>query len=214
MVRQALSIRQRGKSANINSVSIPAPTAGLVTAKNIANMSETEALVMDNAFPSQEDVQLRRGYTQHATGMTGNVETLISYGGLASSKLLAIANNEIFDVTDEAAVGAALDTGLTNNRFQYVNFGTAGGQFAVMVNGADTPRVYNGSTVSTLSITGTGLTSTNIVGVNEFKERLFFIENDSLAFWFLPIQQISGTASKFDLASLCGKGGNGRCLPI
>ena len=207
MARRPLKNRKPNRMANANAVSNPSPTLGWVTTKNVAEMLPGEALVLDNAFPTEEDVAIRKGIEQHATGLTGSIETLVTYGGLAGNTLLSASNGEIHDVTASGAVGAALGTGFSNNRWQYINFGTAGGQFAIMVNGADTPQKFDGTTLSTTAITGTGLTPTDLVSVNEFKERVFFLEEDSLAFWFLPIQQIAGVASKFDLASLCSKGG-------
>lgn len=208
MARTPLSPRRRARRQNAASFSLPAPTAGWVTAKNVSEMQPNEALVLDNAFPSQEDVSSRKGYTQHATGMVGNVETLISYSNAAGDQLLASANGDIYNVTGAGAVGAALETGLVSSRIQYVNFGTSAGQFAVMVNGQDTPRSYNGTTVSTLAITGTGLDPADFISVNEFKERLFFIEKNSLSFWYLPVQSIAGEALEFPLGALCSKGGH------
>lgn len=187
---------------------MPAPTAGWVTSKNLGQMKPDEAITLDNWFPEEDECALRGGSTSHATGIgSGNVETLMEYGGLTGDKLLAAGNNAIYNVTSAGAVGAALSSSHTSNRWQYTNFGTSAGQYLVMVNGADTPQKYDGSTISTTTITGTGLTATDLINVSEHKERLIFCEKDTLSFWYLAVNAISGAASEFPLHSLAKWGG-------
>jgi hypothetical protein len=87
-------------------------------------------------------------------------------------------------------------------------FGTGGSNFLVMCNGEDAVRNYDGSSFSTPSITGTGLTSSDkFVQVTENKERLFFVEASSTSVWYLAVNAIAGTATEFDYAPLMDKGG-------
>ena len=170
-------------------------------------MAETDAVILDNWIPKPGSVELRTGSANWVTGITGAVETLMQYAALGVRKLFAAANSAFYDVSASGAVSAAVDTGHTNNRYQFVNFGTAGGNFLIVVNGADTPRKYDGATWSSNAITGSGLTDSNLIHVNAFKQRLFFIEKNTLNFWFMPVSTIAGAASKFDLSSFFTLGG-------
>jgi hypothetical protein len=188
-------------------VSLPAPVGGWNARDSIAGMPPLDAVVMDNFFPDTDYVKLRNGYSNHTTGITGQVETLMQYSSGSQRKLFAAAVGSIYDATTSGAVGAAVLTGQNNARWQHVNFGTSGGQFLVMVNGFDTPQNYNGTIWQTTpAITGT--TPSNFIHVNVFKTRLFFIEKNSLRAWYLPVASIGGAAAQFDFSSICRLGGS------
>jgi len=107
-----------------------------------------------------------------------------------------------------ASVGGSGNTvqAITNSRYDYVNFGTTGGQFLSVVNGADTPLQYNGSAWSASTITGSGLTPSVLFTVAVYAERLFF-GGSGFDVWYLPVSSITGTATRLNLASLFKLGG-------
>lgn len=53
----------------------------------------------------------------------------------------------------------------------------------------------------------TGLNSTEFAYVNLFKERLYFVEKNSLSFWYLPVDSINGAVTEFPLGGIFKKGG-------
>lgn len=186
---------------------VPSPVGGWDVFDSTAAMDPIYALIMDNIIPTTSDCTVRKGYVSWATGLGGNVETVMGYGGVSSQKLLGAANGSVFDATAQGAVGAALATGFTSNRWQYVNFGTPGGEFIVAVNGVDTPWNYDGSTIqNTPAITG--VTPEDLINICAFQNRLFFVQKNSLEFAYLPINSIGGAAAVFDLSSLFPLGGN------
>ena len=137
------------------STALPPPVSGWDTRESLADMPETHAVILDNWFPGTDKVSVRRGNSSHATGMSGNVESLIEYVSVTGTGELFAANGgSIYDVSAAGAVGAAVSTGHANDRWQHVNMGTSGGQFVRLFNGADTPLLYNGSTWATTAITG------------------------------------------------------------
>ena len=139
---------------------MPAPIGGWNQRDSLANMPKTDAVILDNWFPTPYDVGVRSGCTAFATGMTGNVETLAPYSSGSVSKLFAAASGSLYDVSGGGVAGAPLVTGLSNSRFQQANMGTAGGQFLLMVNGTDPMQVYNGSGWASIG-TGTGAVLTS-----------------------------------------------------
>lgn len=191
--------------------SAPAPVRGLNARDALANMKPTDAVILDNFFPRTADVLLRNGCEVHTSGITGSVQSLMPWRGATSSKLFAAVGGSIYDVSVAGAVGVAAVSGLTSNRWQHVNMGTPGGQFLVCVNGADDMRQYDGSTWKTINGASvpaiTGVSTASLIQVNLFKQRLFFVQKDSMNVWYLPVQSIAGAATKFDLSSLFTLGG-------
>lgn len=189
------------------STALPAPTAGWNARDALADMPDNQAVILENFFPSTDRVDMRRGNEEHATGMSGNVETLVEYVPLSGDGELFSANNgNIYEVTTAGAVGAAVSTGHTSDRWQYAQLGSAAGQFVRLVNGQDTPLVYNGSTWATTPAI-TGPTPENLIWVNNHQRRMWVGEKDSLSAWYLPVNSIGGTATEFSLAGIAKLGG-------
>jgi hypothetical protein len=219
----------------------------------------------------------------YTIGITDEVETLMNYSSPTVQKLFAVADGKIYDTSTNPAT--VVFSGLTNDRFQHINFSTAGGNFLVAVNGADAAMIYDGTrwfklattntpqTISTLTsssttatvvtsvahglvtgnrivvtgaaeapyngtfiitfvdattftytllstttspATGTpvyttlgiaGINSNLFVNVNSLQERIYFVQKDSLSFWYLPVNQLGGTAVEFPLGSIARNGG-------
>jgi hypothetical protein len=249
-------------------------------------MNPLDAVVLENFFPTPSQIQLRKGYTQYATGITGQVDTLMQYSGGSTSKLFAAAGSVIYDVSSAGAATSVV-TGQGSDRWQYVNASTTGGNFLTAVNGTDAALIYDGtnwikyatiSTAQTISnltssgttctlvtssahglvtgnqvtITGaspaqyngtfritvtngttftytalsapatspasplgsytvakfiTGVDSSNLIHVNLHKERLYFVEENTLNFWYLGINAISGAATSYPLGAIARNGG-------
>lgn len=184
---------------------IPAPVGGWNARDALAAMSPLDAVTLDNFFPITSGVMLRKGYTQWATGLTTDVESLLPYSSATAQKLFAVSGGSIYDATSSGAIGAAVVTGLTNSYWQSINISTAGGSFLIAVNGADAPRLYDGTTWGTTSITG--VAQADLININLFKNRVWLIEKNSLRAWYLGTDAISGAASQFNLQSVASKGG-------
>ena len=136
-----------------------------------------------------------------------SVESLMAYHGPTTNKLFAGAGGSIWDVTSTSYARYSTATGLSSNRWQWTNFATAGGNFLFIVNGADAPRYYDGSSWTTPTITGTGITATDFVSVTPHKERLWFIIKDTTDAAYLGTKAVAGTAVKFPMGQLFSKGG-------
>lgn len=72
---------------------------------------------------------------------------------------------------------------------------------------ATTPA-SNATVVGTYTITGiTGVNSNTFSNVNLFKNRLYFCKNQSLSFWYMDVEAISGAATEFPLGAFYRNGG-------
>lgn len=184
------------------------PVGGWNARDALANMAEDEAIDLINWFPEESRVRMRRGHASHATGFSSNVETLMSWKGPTSSKLFAVSGPGLYNCTALGTVGSPDISGLTSSRFQHTMFSNSAGSYLFIVNGSDAPMRYNGTSWFTPNLTGSGLTASNLIHINAFKNRLFFVEKDTLNFWYLPVNQVAGTLTKFDLGPQADLGGH------
>lgn len=206
MLRVAANRRRRHQT-----LTLPAAVGGLNARDPIASMPPTDAVVLDNWFPRPSFLEFRKGFVSHATGLPSVAGTIVQYRSGTVNQLFAATATAIYNVTSAAPVGAAVQSGLGSSRWQWTNVATSGGQFMYMVNGVDSPRLYDGTTwtaitgVSTPAITG--VTTSLLSDVVLHKTRLWFVEINTMRAWFLPASSVGGAASSFDFGPVFRKGG-------
>ena len=202
ITRQYPGLQQEriGQAARVN---VNSPVGGLNTRDSLSQMEATDAPEMVNWFPSQGKVITRKGYSEYVTGLTGNVETLAELRDGATQKFICANSDQINDVTNPASI-SNLGSGFTNARWQTVNMNGN----LLLFNGQDIPQVYDGSTLANSTISGSGLTATELDGCNVHKNRLYAWSIDGSAFWYGATNAIQGTVTKFDLAGIAPYGGN------
>lgn len=211
-MRFALRRKSAAPRAQVSGVmSYPAPVGGWNARDALAAMKPTDAVALDNWYPKTSYVEIRGGYSNHATGMTGNGKTLAVYNALSgTNKMFAATASAVYDVTSAGAVGASVATP-TNGKYQWLNVGNGTNNYLIMVNGVDKPLYYDGSTWTAVdgvsSPALTGLTTTEIIHLNVHKGRLYFIQKQSLSFWYLAAGAVGGALTEFDLSAVAKKGG-------
>lgn len=192
-----------------------APVGGWVTAQNLAASTEGTCIVLDNGYATTKGIKVRAGNQLFATTGTQPVKSLIAYQGAVTSRLFAASNGNIYNVTSVAnpAVPPVPDvTARTADYYASVNFATTGGYYLYAVNGADLALLYDGTTwtpidaLSTPAITGA--TTSTFSHVNVYRNRLYFVEKNSLIVHYLPVDSIGGAASQLNLAGIFRKGGS------
>jgi hypothetical protein len=167
----------------------------------LSKMPSSDAIVMDNFFPNQGSTDLRSGFESWGTGLGGAVESLYEWSGQTSKKLIAAANNKLWDVTLKAA-GTQLAMGYGSNRWQAVNFRGR----LILCNGVDAPQDFDGTTITAPA--WTGVTLTNLVNVNVFRNRVYFVEKDTANVWYGGVDSVAGALTKFDLSGAGSYGGS------
>ena len=121
------------------------------------------------------------------TGTTANVTTATAHG-LVTGNRISLSGGAPTDYN-----GTYVITKTGTNTFTYV---------------MSTTPASNATTVPTYTITGiTGVNSNTFVNVNLFKNRLYFCVNNSLSFWYLDVEAISGPATEFPLGAIFRNGG-------
>lgn len=181
---------------------ITAPVRGVNAKESFDKMKDGDAVSLCNWFSRESYIETRLGSEDFSTmsATTGSVLTLAEYHSGATQKFIACGSGRIDDITSGTAVNKA--TGLSENRWQYENFG--GKLF--MVNGTDAPRDYDGTTLA--STAWTGPTIADLIDVTAFKARLYFVEKDSQSFWYGGNQAITGALTEFDLGLVGNFRGN------
>lgn len=185
---------------------LPAPYAGLNLRDDITALQPNEAVVLENWRARAGAVVLRPGYDAHATGGTGEVATLVPFVGLTAQRMIAGAGGALLNVT-LAGSATTLATGFAANRWQTALYNNR----LQLVNGVDSPRVYDGSTVGAAGWTGSGLTVTNLVNVAAVRNRMWFCENNAADVWYGGVGAITGTLTKFSLSQIAS---GGVCMAI
>jgi hypothetical protein len=194
-------------------INIPAPTGGLNTRDGRGVMPITDAEMMDNFFPEATDVRIRPGSDTYCSGVGSQVESILSYSGGATLRLLIAAGGTIQNITTVGITGtiAASSTvanGFTNDRWQYRNFGTPGGTFLVAVNGVNSRQIYNGTIMWAGTASAGAGTAAVYANIEIFQRRIFYAQANSLEFLYHDqVSAIGGTVSGFNLAPLLSKGG-------
>lgn len=204
--------------------SIPAPIGGLNARDAIANMPETDAVLIDNFFPTPSNVSLRNGRLTACT-FSGNCETLAAYAGLLANQLYAAVNNSgvrsIFRADNLAGgpVGAAVVGGsggtiqpITDTQYDWTMTSTGAVEALYLVNGVDNPLLFDGTTWYSVSQTSvpyalTGINPNVLSTVAQYHGILFFGQANSFNVYWLAIDTIAGALQLLPLGAYFMLGG-------
>lgn len=206
---------KKRKPRKVRSKSWPAPVAGWIANQNISapvKDAPQGAWALDNVLPTATGGEIRRGSDVFATMPTTTkpVLSLFSYKNGNQEKLFAANENQIADIT---AAPVNKLTGQTGGDWSVVQFVNAdGAAFLRGVNGMNTPFVYDGTNfVTTPALTfpsGSTVTPDKLSRVWQFKNRLFFIQKESMDAWYLPVSVIGGALVRLPLGGVFSRGGS------
>src|SRR5574337_214361 len=206
------------RSATAIEKPIPAPVGGLNARDSLASMPGEDAVVLQNFYPTPSFVETRGGTDLHLDQFPGIIKTLAVYSGIdGANTLWAFSDQGVAEVTHGGRAPYLgdypnyLSPTRTNGKHQWCMFGDGTHNWLIAVNGVDKPFYWNGTSytlvdaVSTPALTG--ITSTDIVNLMVYKQRLFFIRNNKLAFDYLPVGVAEGAVSSYDLSPFASDGG-------
>jgi hypothetical protein len=222
--------------ATSKAVDIPAPIGGLNTRDSLSAMPPTDALQLVNYIPQQSGLKSRLGYTT-ATGTldfffsdsnnfyfadgnnfvftgssdtySGAVETTIPYIQGLTSLMITASGGELYSDNTSGTL-TTLGTGFGNARWEGEKLGVN----MVLVNGADAPQNFNGTTLSTPSFTGDLATygAANINGIHKHRNRIYMYDTDYGNFFVGGVNAVSGDFDEFQLDRVSNTGGNITCI--
>jgi hypothetical protein len=214
---------------------IIAPIGGLNARDSLAEMPETDAIILDNWFCQPTWVEFRKGRTTLATP-TGNAETVMGYRGAQNvgNFLFAGVNNggvySIYRVDNAgggspgaAVVGGAGNTiqQLHSATFDYNQFGSGAAEvlYALNASGLDLPLLFDGATWAAISTSGGtyqltgGPQGGSVAGLKTlsqaavYKQRLWFLQQGTFQVWYLPQLQFAGALTNLNIGAAFKEGG-------
>lgn len=198
-------------------VTLPAPTGGINDLDPLASMDPSFCIRLDNFYPDNGAIRTRLGYQEWATNIGAPVDTLIPMNlADGSQKLFAATDIGIFDVTNTTSTPAVV-AAITEGVCSYAQFTNVAGQWLVVCNGVDPALLYNGNTdtwtpfveTATPANPGeiTGVDPAALSKVHAYKNRLWFVVSESLAAYYLDLDQVGGTANPFYVGGVVQRGG-------
>jgi len=201
------------RNALAKSFSVAAPVGGLNTRDAEAAMRPIYATLMENFWPQEQSVGIRKGAVEHCP-TPEEVKTVGMWSGAASRELIAFTDAGAYNVTAEAVSPPSVAQAFTSGDMVLANYAVSGGSYLVGVNGVDSYFYYKSptwTTVSTFNVANGSpsetIATSNLSYVAMHQRSLFFIEKDSMNFYFLPINSITGDLNRFPVGGLFRKGG-------
>lgn len=191
------------------------PYGGLDLVSPIDNMDPSFALELVNVFPGPTAPITRKGYTEYVNLSASNtgVKTLTPYNKAnGTTELISVSDGatpKIYKTVAGVATNITGTTAITPNKadMQTEQFGSR----LYLVNGTDVMQVYNGSTVADSTFTfpgGSGVTLADLINVSSYKERLYFVQKNSMTFWYGNTQAVGASQlTSFDLQYVMKRGG-------
>lgn len=205
-------IRQGDPKPNAMPHTFAAPIRGLVLNENIAASGPAAAQVLDNWVCTSTGIRVRGGSQKYAT-LPGPVLSMFAYRA-GASRLFAATATTIYDITtnSDPDTAASVITGQTGGDYSWAMFGTAGGDYLVLVNGQDSAQLFNGTTWQDITASSapsiTGVDTSDLSHVWSFANRLFFVERGTLTAHYLPVDSVGGAAEQVSLAGTFKLGGS------
>lgn len=181
-------------------INLPTAQGGLNLRDSLDNMPFRDCFQMDNIIPDVSSDRVRSGFTQISTQGSS---TFIKF----EDELLSATNNEIYKINTSTGDATLLKDGFSSNEWKYTSFQNAGGNaLTILANGVNTVQDYDGVALTDSGYTGVDLT--NLESPLTFKNRTYFVERNSLSFWYSGTQAIAGALKEFSIRGFARKGGS------
>lgn len=183
---------------------LPALTGGLNLVDAIDNMDPNDALELENVLPDGLSSRVRAGYSlKSTTAVTKQIQSLFDLAlEDGSHKIVGATDAAFWEFSVTPATNITGATTPTNGAWKGEGFAHR----LYLCNGVDNMQVYDGTTMA--DSTFTGLALSDIINVSSYNERLYFIEKNSLSFWYGDVQAVGASAlTEYPLKYFMKKGG-------
>ena len=203
----------------LQTITIPAPTRGLILNENESFMQPGGALVMDNWVPTMKGTKLRGGTKTWATLPETDTPVVSMFNFISGSQQRMYAGNatKLYDVT--AATPTLIKSGQLSGNYVASQMANQSGDHMLVCNDAgDFVLHFDGTTWTTLNsgqinadpaITPppSCVAGHNLTYVWKYRGRFFFIEGGTMNAWYLPTNAFQGRILQIPLAGAATKGG-------
>lgn len=199
-------------------LTIPSSSGGINAISSFANMPPQDCIYTYNMMPSEYGMRLRKGYREVVKNLGGEVRSLIPFLGSQQDGL----KDKLFATTELGLLDASgLNDDAPPTLVSWTNPGPLAGhgvhtQFTSDASEhflfyADEDQGlfrYDESTELWAQATGiVGVDVASVAFVAAHKQRIWLVERDSGDAWYLPVDAIAGTVTKFTFGSKFSHGG-------
>ena len=209
-----------------------APVLGLDVSRPFTDQDSRTALILRNCIARRNGSELRGGFQRHTTNLGGvgteaSVKTMMGYqpprgsGSAAQAALFAACDDgDIYDVTAQTSEATVPTPAVTlpgqnePGEVSFDNFATANTNYLLVVSAGAGYWTFDdagGWINRTASVTGAA-TPLQFDFVTVWKNRIWFIQENSTQAWFLPVGLLVGAVSLFDFGPLLTHGGELRAM--
>jgi hypothetical protein len=201
--------RKRGQPQKTQAVFVPSPQGGINAISGAGMVPEQDALFLTNMIPQEYGVHVRKGYREwcQPVPLGDGIRTLIPFSSgdsdAPADKLFAANSDGIYDVTTEGAAPVKkLDWPIKTERTGWMSwhaYTTIAGQFILACDNENGYYVYTASTDTWAvgAITGPTPAESLLDFVTVWKNRVWFVQQSTGSAWYLPVGQITGSATEF-----------------
>ena len=211
-------------ATSMQTVTLPAPTRGMIENENYTFMKPGGAMIMDNWAPTTRTLKLRGGCVRWCTLPERlPVISAFEYASGNTQKMFAANATKLYEVTF-AGSPILVKSGQASGNYCASQLANASGDYMIVLNDqGDYPLRYDGLSWQILDhtlppdlskpslITGPpGSTvefGRNLVYAWKYRNRWFFIEGGTMNAWYLATNSVGGTLSPIPLSGAAAKGG-------
>lgn len=164
---------------------MPPPSTGLDVVTPIDNMEPTSALELVNIFPGAGAPTVRLGYKQFANLGTSSPIRFMHEFPLqdGTARLIVAQDAKIYSVSSTGVVtNVSKVGGYISGAWNKELFG--GNIYLANNSGSDAPQVLTSAGVVAQDINASGVTLANLCNVASYRERLYFIERNTMKAWY------------------------------
>lgn len=210
----------------VQGMTVPGSVGGVNALDSLAMMPPQDCIYTFNLMPVEYGLRLRRGYREWATGVNGDVRTILPYDSnkadTANDRLWAVTENGIYNVTIDGTTAPTQDVAFADQT------GPAGyGVYTEWTDDAENHRLYYADGTNGLHqyLESTGLWSVpsftydpgggsaafpvdDVAFIAAHKLRLWMIKENSSDAWYTDIASIAGDVTKFTFGAKMPNGGD------
>ena len=194
------------------------PTKGWNARDNMDAMEAGYAIAMNNQVPENGYLRLRGGTRTYQSesvsagkGATGSLETLVVHDAGGTETLIGARDGSVLTI-DSTIAATEIGAGFSNARWQTMMFNGK----LIMVNGADDPQEYDGTTLSAITMTlkdaaGVaipGNPKNTLIGCVGHQSRSFYWADNEQRFFYADVAGgYAGDLIEFPIATRATQGG-------